>query len=179
MANASILAAFERMWQHIVSALNKKISYEPQNLTEEQKAQVKDNIGANTLIITIDADDVNQSGLATHSSLDVHNHVRNGGTALLMYDGHIYTLNGALDDSEYAQAYFVCYVGEESLLKNICLYEDKTTDMFDSVLVNNDMADNNYVKFTYPQELDELQKAQARENIGVAQIQIITWEDDD
>ena len=24
MANASILAAFERMWQHIVSALNKK-----------------------------------------------------------------------------------------------------------------------------------------------------------
>lgn len=60
MANASILAAFERMWQHIVSALNTKaekteipttaselnaVAYTVQTLTEEQKAQARVNIG--------------------------------------------------------------------------------------------------------------------------------------
>lgn len=61
MTNTSILAAFERMWQHIVLALDGKaerseipttaddvgaVAYTVQTLTEEQKAQVRANIGA-------------------------------------------------------------------------------------------------------------------------------------
>lgn len=60
MANTSILAAFERMWQHITYVLNGKaekseiptnaselnaVSYITQTLTEEQKAQARTNIG--------------------------------------------------------------------------------------------------------------------------------------
>lgn len=60
MANTSIYAAFERMWQHISTALNRKaekteiptnaselnaVAYTVQVLTEEQKAQARVNIG--------------------------------------------------------------------------------------------------------------------------------------
>lgn len=62
MANASILAAFERMWQHITVALGNKsdanhthsefyskedkvLRYDEQSLTEEQKEQARINIG--------------------------------------------------------------------------------------------------------------------------------------
>jgi hypothetical protein len=60
MANTSIFAAFERMWQHVTSALNTKaekteipttanelnaVAYTVQTLTEEQKAQARVNIG--------------------------------------------------------------------------------------------------------------------------------------
>ena len=61
MANTSIFAAFERMWQHISSALSNKaerdeiptkaddisaVSYTAQSLTETEKEQVRKNIGA-------------------------------------------------------------------------------------------------------------------------------------
>lgn len=61
MANSSIFAAFERMWQHIVSALGNKanrdevptkaddisaVSYAAQQLTEAEQEQVRKNIGA-------------------------------------------------------------------------------------------------------------------------------------
>jgi hypothetical protein len=62
MANTSILAAFERMWQHVVVRLNNKsdidhthsefyskedavLRYDEQTLTDEQKQQAQDNIG--------------------------------------------------------------------------------------------------------------------------------------
>jgi hypothetical protein len=60
MANTSIFAAFERMWQHIISALSTKaekteiptnaselnaVAYTVQSLTDEQKAQARVNIG--------------------------------------------------------------------------------------------------------------------------------------
>lgn len=46
MANASIKAAFERMWQHITNALATKVSFtEEQELTDEQKLQAQTNIG--------------------------------------------------------------------------------------------------------------------------------------
>lgn len=61
MANASILAAFERMWQHIVVALGNKsdidhthdemILYTEQSLTEEQKLQARNNIGIGETIV--------------------------------------------------------------------------------------------------------------------------------
>lgn len=61
MANTSIFAAFERMWQHIASALGNKanrdevptkaddisaVSYTAQTLTEVEQEQVRKNIGA-------------------------------------------------------------------------------------------------------------------------------------
>lgn len=47
MANASILAAFERMWQHVNSLFSKTVQYSvKQELTKAQKAQARFNIGA-------------------------------------------------------------------------------------------------------------------------------------
>lgn len=47
MANASIKAAFERMWQHITTKLSESavLYSEAQTLTDEQKLQAQTNIG--------------------------------------------------------------------------------------------------------------------------------------
>lgn len=51
MANQSIKAAFERLWQHTVLAIDKAtvknaVTYTAQTLTEEQKTQARKNIDA-------------------------------------------------------------------------------------------------------------------------------------
>lgn len=46
MANASIFAAFERMWQHVVASLSDVVKATEQSLTDEQQAQARANIGA-------------------------------------------------------------------------------------------------------------------------------------
>lgn len=52
MANTSIFNAFNRMWQHIFSALGTKVSFdEEQTLTEEQKLQARENIGISETIV--------------------------------------------------------------------------------------------------------------------------------
>lgn len=51
MANPSIFAAFERMWQHILTKFDKTVSVDvQQNFTEAQKQQARTNIGIGDII---------------------------------------------------------------------------------------------------------------------------------
>ena len=95
---------------------------EAQNKTDEEKAQARENIGTDTLIVTFDEENY----MASHTSQQIYDHVRNGGDA--------YWQNGTMDIAltlcEGNYCLFTHISGEEGYIEQLCVYEDGTGEEF-------------------------------------------------
>lgn len=81
------------------------VRFEEQSLTEEQKAQARENIGVtggNVMIVT-----VNDEDMASHSPAEIYEHVQNGGIVRLNYLGVTGEL--AYVDNDGEKAMFTIY----------------------------------------------------------------------
>ena len=69
------------------------------NMSVDRIAEKIGGTGSNTLIVTMD-----NVGLATHSSTQIANHIRNGGTAIARYYQGMFGL-GPIDDFYFSRCY--------------------------------------------------------------------------
>ena len=95
------------------------------NLTPEEQAEVRKNIGANTLIVgakTTHSPNMDASlGRSTHTPAEIYEHVQNGGTAMFRDDGIYYGLS----------------FSDESTALFCSLFDDNSATVFE---VYNDMV---------------------------------------
>lgn len=91
MANESIRAAFERMWQHTVA----KIENEVAGLDGDTKV----------LVVTVEWDEENECDKASHTPKQIYDHVQNGGIAVLKHNTTQYSLFNV--DEEWASFWLV------------------------------------------------------------------------
>lgn len=105
---------------------------EPQTLTDEQKAQARENIGANTLIVTVTDD------TASHSTTEIYNAVQAGNPVVLLYKGEYFTLSSCVKTYAYftsaddGQSVYVVGVGEDCTVEyyeNVFTTRQEVEDM--------------------------------------------------
>lgn len=103
MANESIRAAFERMWQHTVAKI-------------EDEVAGLDN-GTKVLVVTTEWDEENEYNKTSHTPKQIYDHVQNGGIVMLKVE-ETWFYNLYYADEEYtcffhvddALMYFLCEV---------------------------------------------------------------------
>lgn len=109
-----------------------------QALTEEQKAQARQNIGAaaagetgaGTLIVTV-TDEV-----ANHTPAEIYTHVQAGGTAVLLYSNIFFGMTRATTrHAEFSSA------TDESLIDYVCVNEDGSVERIEHLFVSQEMLD--------------------------------------
>ena len=105
---------------------------EAQTLTDEQKAQARENIGANTLIVTVTDD------TASHSTTEIYNAVQAGNPVVLLYKGEYFTLSSCVKTYAYftsaddGQSVYVVGVGEDCTVEyyeNVFTTRQEVEDM--------------------------------------------------
>lgn len=107
----------------------KSVHFTEQTLTEEQKAQARENIGVtggNIMIVT-----VNDEDMASHSPAEIYEHVQNGGIVRLNYLGVTGELNYVDNDGE--RATFTIYDRDniwwsEHRAATVTVYDDSCVD---------------------------------------------------
>lgn len=122
----------------------------PQNLTEEQKAQARENIGAiSKHTVTIDAD-----GRATFNSMEIFSFIQSKGMVVLFDGSKYFTL-------VYCEPYLACFAARNSQ------YEDVIVVNINASIAR--YSGGNAIYYNIEQELTDEQQAQARKNIDAMQ----------
>ena len=105
MANESIRAAFERMWQHTVAKIDNSVS------------------NIKPLVVTID----DETQVASHNAQQIYEYVQNGGTALLDYQEEMWPLTNATESG----AKFASIWADETYIYAVYVNEDGSIESFE------------------------------------------------